>query len=213
MKSLYFLTDEILSLLELKEDSLFHKIPKEKIKFYINEASEIGKNIAIKYKNQDIESLLKSNGVDVVIKESCESKNLDIRGEIIFDKKEKQIVIYKNSMDQILSTLKEYGFNISKREVYNIHLAHEFYHFLEFNNNENTNNKLDEIDISFLGLIKRKATILKTREIAAHAFCKEILNLKFHPKMLDYIYLIENKKINLIEFKNYIDELESTYIK
>ncbi|MGY5238794.1 hypothetical protein [Clostridium tertium] len=213
MKNLYFLTDEILALLELKEDSLFHKIPKEKIKYYINEANRIGKNIASKYKNEEIESLLKSNKVNVLIKDNSKAKSLDIRGEITFDKKEKQIIIYKNSMDQIIGTLKKYGFNISKQEVYNIHLAHEFYHFLEFKNEENTNYLLDEIDVIFLGPIKRKATILKTREIAAHAFCKELLNLSFHPKILDYIYLIENKKINLKEFKDYVEELELKYIK
>lgn len=212
MKNLYFLNDEILSLLELVEDSLFHNIPKEKIKYYINEAVQIGKNLANEYKGKDIESLLRNHGVEVVIKECCESKNLDIRGEIIFDKEEKQIIIYKNSINQIIEFLKKHGLSISRKEVYNIHLAHEFYHFLEYSNNDNTNYKLDKIEIVLGRLIKRKATILKTREIAAHAFCKEILNLKFHPKLLDYIYLIESKKINLIEFKKYIKELEENYI-
>ncbi|GAA0087069.1 hypothetical protein UT300007_35100 [Clostridium sp. CTA-7] len=213
MKNLYFLTDEILSLLELKEDRLFHKIPKEKLNYYIYEANKIGRDIASKYKNEDIDLLLKNNGVAVLVKDKCESKNLDIRGEIIFDEKERQIIIYKNSMEQIVETLKKYGFNISKKEVYKIHLAHEFYHFLEFINNKNTNDLLDKIDITLLGVIKRKATILKVREIAAHAFCKELLNLNFHPKILDYIYLIENKKVNLKEFRGYINELELKYLK
>lgn len=212
MKSLYFLNDEILSLLELMEDSLFHKIPKEKIKYYINESIQIGKNLANEYSNKDIGALLKNHGVELVIKECCESKKLDIRGEIIFDKEEKQIIIYKNSIDQIIETLKKHELSISRKEVYNIHLVHEFYHFLEYSNNDNTNYKIDKIEIGLGRFIKRKATILKTREIAAHAFCKEILNLKFHPKLLDYIYLLENKKINLIEFKKYIKELEENYI-
>jgi hypothetical protein len=212
MKNLYFLTDEILSLLELKEDRLFDKIPKEKISYYINESNKIGRDTSIKYKNEDIEKLLKDNGVKVLIKDHCQSKNLDIRGEIIFDEKERQIIIYKNSIEQIVETLKGYGLNISKKEVYNIHLAHELYHFLEFKNEENTNYLLEKIDINFGRLIKRKSTILKTREIAAHAFCKELLNLKFHPKLLDYIYLIENKKIDLKEFKSYIDNLALEYI-
>ena len=213
MENLYFLTDEILSLLELKEDRLFHKISKEKLNYYIYEANKIGRDVAIKYKNKDIDLLLKSNGVDVLVKDNCEFKSLDIRGEIVFDEKERQIIIYKNSMNQIVETLKKYGFNISRKEVYKIHLAHEFYHFLEFINNKNTNDLLDKIDITLLGVIKRKSTILKVREIAAHAFCKELLNLNFHPKILDYIYLIENKKIDLIEFRDYIKELELKYIK
>ena len=212
MKSLYFLKDETLSLLELMDDSLFHKIPKAKIKYYINEAIKIGKNVAKEYNCKDIESLLKEHGVEVLVKESCGTKNLDIRGEIIFDKEEKYIIIYKNSINQIMETLKRHGLSITKKQVYNIHLAHEFYHFLEYSNNETTNYKLDKIEIILGGFIKRKATILKTREIAAHAFCKEILDLKFHPKLLDYIYLIENQQINILEFKKYIKELEENYI-
>lgn len=212
MKNLNFLTDEILSLLELKEDRIFHKIPKDRISYYIYESNRIGRNVAIKYKNEDLELLLKNNGVKVLIKDYCQSKNLDIRGEIIFDGKDRQIIIYKNSIEQIVDTLKRYGLNITEEEVYNIHLAHELYHFLEFKNEENTNYLLDEIDIKVWRAIKRKATILKTREIAAHAFCKEILCLKFHPKLLDYIYLIENNKIILEDFKAYISELELMYI-
>lgn len=214
MKDLSFLTDEILSLLELKEDRIFHKIPKERIRYYINESNKIGKNIALKYKNKDIdiELFLKDNEVKVLIKDCCQSKNLDIRGEIIFDGKERQVIIYKNSIDQIVDTLKRYGLKVSQKEVYNIHLAHELYHFLEFQNEKNTNYLLDTIEINIWNTIKRKATVLKTREIAAHAFCKEVLSLKFHPKLLDYIYLIENKKITLKELKSYVDELELEYI-
>ncbi|MCF0149137.1 MAG: hypothetical protein HUJ77_12170 [Clostridium sp.] len=212
MKNLYFLKDENLSLLELMEDSLFYKIPREKVKYYIDESIKIGKNVAKEYNCKDIESLLKENGVVVLLKESCGTKNIDIRGEIIFDKEEKQIIIYKNSIEQIIETLKKHGLIITKKQVYNIHLAHEFYHFLEYSNNEATNYKLDKIEIILGGFIKRKYTILKTREIAAHAFCKEILNLKFHPKLLDYIYLVENQKINIVELKKRIKELEENYI-
>ena len=214
MKNIYFLTDEILSLLELKEDSLFHKIPKNRIKYYIEESINIGKKAALQYKNEDIESLLGKNGVELIIKEKSPTKNLDIRGEIIFDKKEKKIIIYKDSIDQIIETLKESSFNVTKGQIYKIHLAHEFYHFLEYSNNKNTNDQLNKIEVNILGnVIKRRATILKTREIAAHAFCKELVNLKFHPKILDYVYLVESEKINLIEFKSYITELELMYIK
>lgn len=212
MKSLYYLNDEILSLLELKEDTVFHKIPKNKVKYFIYEASNIGREEAKKYKESTLEDLLKENGVEVIIEETCPTNRLDIRGEIIFDKKEKKITIYKNSMEQLYKSLNELGFKVSREKVYKIHLAHEFYHFLEFKNKKNTNELLDKVETIFIGPIKINSSILKTREVAAHSFCKELLNLKFHPKLMDYLFLLETKKINQNDFKNYITELNNEYL-
>ncbi|TGY43389.1 hypothetical protein E5347_00855 [Clostridium sartagoforme] len=212
MNNLYYLNDEILSFLELKEDIVFHKIPKNKIRYFLNEASNIGRKEAKKYKDITLEKLLKDNGVEVIIEETCPTKKLDIRGEIIFDKKEKKITIYKNSIDQLYKSLNESGFKVSREKVYQIHLAHEFYHFLEFKNKKNTNELLEKVETISIGPIKRKSSILKTREIAAHSFCKELLNLKFHPKLMDYLFLIETKKVDKNDFKRYITELNNEYL-
>lgn len=212
MKNIYYLNDEILSFLELKEDIVFHKIPKNKIKYFINEASAIGREEAKKYKESTLEDLLKENGVEVIIKETCPTKKLDIRGEIIFDKKEKKITIYKNSLEQLYKSLNDSGLKVSRDNVYEIHLAHEFYHFLEFKNKKNTNELLEKVETISIGAIKRKSSILKTREIAAHSFCKELLNLKFHPKLMDYLFLIETKRLDKNDFKRYIAELNNEYL-
>lgn len=211
MTNLYFLDDEVLGLLELKEDMIFNKIPKNKIKYYINEAINIGKIEAKKYSEENLEALLKRNEVDIIIKETCPSKRLDLRGEIIFDKKEKKIIIYKDSMEQLYNYLIEAGVNVTKQMVYNIHLAHEFYHFLEYKNSRNTNELLDNIETISFGPIKVKSTILKTREIAAHSFCKEVLRLKFNPKLMDYIFLIKSNRINKNELVKYVKESKVEY--
>lgn len=206
MKKLYFLNDEILGLLELQDDMLFHKIPKNKIKYYINEASNIGKREAEKYRGKNLDDILQYNGVETIIRDTSKSKRLDLRGEIIFDKKEKIIIIYKDSMEQLYNCLKEAGIVISKNMVYDIHLAHEFYHFIEYKNNKNTNELLDKIETISIGVIKKKSSIIKTREVAAHSFCKEVLGLKFHPKLMDYIYLIQNNRLDEKELRKYVDD-------
>lgn len=212
MEDLRYLDDEVLSLLELREDFLFHKLTKEQIKYYINESINLGQKTAQDFNNKDIEELLKNNGVSIIIEETNKSKKLDLRADIHFDDKIKEIKIYKKSLNQIYEVLKSFGLKVTEKQVYQIHLAHEFYHFIEFKDDKYTNDRLDKIVCFSLGPIKRKSTILKTREIAAHAFCKKLLNLKFHPKILDYIYLIENNEISNKELQKTVKELRKEYL-
>lgn len=212
MEDFKWLDDEILSLLELKEDFLFEKLNKDQIKYYIRESINIGEKIAKGFKNKDIEYLLKKNEVEIVVKEASIGKGPNLRAEIHFDKKIKRIVIYKDSIKQIFETVKYLGIEISEENVYKMHLAHEFYHYIEFAHSQYTNEQLDKIICFSLGPIKRKSTILKTREIAAHAFCKEFLKLKFHPKALDYIFLIAGNAKFADELKDNITYLRKEYL-
>ncbi|SHJ74086.1 hypothetical protein SAMN05444401_3763 [Clostridium amylolyticum] len=212
MKELEFLSDEVLSLMELREDVLFNKIPKEDVKYYIDEANRIGKSSAEVFKNSNLEEILKAKCIDVIIKESCEVRKLSLRGEIIFEDDNKKIIIYKDSIDQIYEVLKEYNFSLEEQDVYNMHLAHEFYHYLEYKNKAYTNDMLNKITVFSIGPLKRKATILKTRELAAHSFCKSILGLEFHPKLFDYMYLLKNNTISLEELKSYAENLSKEYL-
>lgn len=214
MKNIHYLNDINLSLLDLMEDNLFHKIPKNKVSYYINEAIKIGKDEAIKYKNKDLNQVLKENNVEVIIKpQRPNSKYVDIRAEINFTNKKREITLYQNSIDELYNSLKDVNMNVTKQKVINIHLAHEFYHYLEFKDKKFTNEKLDKIENFKIGPFRLKSTIVKTKEIAAHSFCKELLGLTIHPKTLDYMYLINKGKLDEKRLKNKIKELEDEYIK
>ena len=201
MENLEFLTDNALYLLELQQDILFHKIPKKKIQYYIDEAGHIGREYAKEYKGKNIRNILEKEGISVVIEKSSKGKSLGLRGEIVFSKKEKKIVIYEDSMEQLHASLKKHYRDIGLKKAYDIHLAHEFYHYLEYKNGKSTNELLDKIESIKIGPYIRKASILKTREIAAHSFCKEFLGLPFNPLIIDYIYLIENNEATIAEIK------------
>ncbi|VYU67651.1 hypothetical protein [Clostridium tertium] len=207
------LNDEVLSLLELKEDMLFHKLSKDDIAYYIKESINIGKNLAKEYKDKNIENILKENNVEIKVEKDSLGKKDSIRAEIHFDKKTKEIKIYEDSINKMFNTVKDSSLKINKKKIYEIHLAHEFYHFLEFKDDNYTNNKLKKIVSISIGPLKRKSTILKTREIAAHAFCKELLNLKFHPKALDYIYLAKGNKDFEDKTIKLIKELKKEYLE
>lgn len=212
MKNLNWLSNDVLSILELREDLLFHKLNKDQVKYYIDESRSLGHKLAQDFKNRDIEDVLKKNNVEVIMKESAPGKGLGLRAEIHFDKNTKKITIYKNSMKQIHEVLKKSGINISEKQVFNIHLAHEFYHFLEFRDSKYTNEQLEKVVCFSLGPIKRRSTILRTRELAAHEFCREFLNLKFHPKILDYMFLIDNDSKFEVQLREEVEELKDKYL-
>lgn len=201
MENLQFLTDNTLYLLELKQDILFHKIPKGKIQYYIEGARSMGRECSREYKGKNIRSILEKEGISVIVEKNSKGKSFGLRGEIVFSKKEKKIVIYEDSMEQLHASLKKYYKNIGLKKAYDIHLAHEFYHYLEYKNGKGTNELLDKIESIKLGPYTRKASILKTREIAAHSFCKEFLGLPFNPLIIDYIYLIETNETSIDAIK------------
>ncbi|MGL5378442.1 hypothetical protein [Clostridium sp.] len=213
MKNIPYLNDINLSLLDLMEDNIFHKIPKYKITYYINESIKIGKEEAKKYRDKDLSQILKENSVEVIVKpKRPNSKYVDLRAEINFTDKKREIILYENSIDELYNSLKNGNSNITKKKVIDIHLAHEFYHYLEFKSKNFTNEKLDKIESFKLGPFKLKSTIVKTKEIAAHAFCKELLGMRIHPKELDYIYLIKKGKLDEKKLRSKIKELENEYL-
>lgn len=212
MDILDLLDDFILSLFQLRDDTYFNKLSNEEVKYYISESIRLGKNLSKSLREKDIEALLKENGIEIeVIKGKDE--NLSLRAEIEFSKEIKKIKIYEDSIIDVYNNTKNHRFNLNKEDIYKIHLAHEFYHFLEYKYNIFTNERLKKITLFKLGPFKRESTILMTREIAAHSFCKEILKLDFHPKLLDYMYLIKkdpNYKQTLIKE---IDEYRNRFLK
>ena len=214
MDELKFLSNDVLDLLELSEDIVFNKIAKEEIKYFIEESRRIGKDKANKVlKNKfkdfnDVDKFLKDKKVDIYIKdEKLSGSVLYGRAEIEISNEKKIINLYKDSLNQLYESLNTFGITVSEEEVYRIHLTHELYHLLEYLDNEYTEKFMRNVRVLKFGPFRREVRVMKTREIAAHNFCKEFLNLKFHPKLMDYIYLIDNNLITVEELKDKISRL------
>ncbi|UYP01153.1 hypothetical protein OF820_05570 [Oceanotoga sp. DSM 15011] len=203
--------DEIMSFAELKEDQVFSKIEKKELLNYIKKPINIGKEEALIYKNKSIEDLCYEFGIKINFINKSQDKDLiAIRAD--YCDYDKNINIYTDSIYKMASSFKSLNFNnINSDDIINIHLAHEFFHFLEYNKIGLVNEKLPKvININFLG-IKKFSTVLKTREIGAHIFCKNMMNLKFHPKCIDYIYLISSKQLKIEEILKYFNDLKYEY--
>lgn len=206
------LSDKVLAYAELKNDLLFNKIPKDKICYYINQSLWMGKDKAIQYKHMNLQQMCHDKGLKIeVVAKSGKFYGVRFRAEINFSKRENVIKIYKDSLEELMDSCNRLNFSEDKltyEDILNIHLAHEFYHYLEYAQGKYTNEMLDKVDTIDLGFYKKKATILKCSEIAAHMFCKELLGLKYLPNFYDYLYLIDSGKTSLKNFEMLIDSLE-----
>jgi hypothetical protein len=202
--------DRVLAMCELSNDLLFNKIKSEKYLYYIDGSLSAGASAAQLYKEQNIKDLYKSNGIEI---EYSDEKNIfsgvEFRAQVTMDKNKKSVKLYRKSIDELarMSTLDNEAISLSR--AIDIHLCHEFYHYLEFCDGKSTAEKLDTIVTMKIGPFERKAHINRCSEIAAHSFAKEMLQLEYMPNVYDYIYLINSKKITQKDF----DELIEKYNK
>ncbi|MFV0343561.1 MAG: hypothetical protein ACK5JH_11870 [Anaerocolumna sp.] len=202
--------DEVLALCELSNDLLFHKIPEEKIMYYIRESLKAGKEEAILYKGADIQKLCKEHNIEVeYIKESKKTYGVSFRAQTEMDQKHCKIWIFEGSIKELSKHSHSMGRRgISYDEALNIHLSHEFFHYIEFKKENFVGEKLEPIVRINLPFLKKKGIIQRCSEIAAHSFAKELIGLNELPNIFDYLYLIKEGQMKEKEFNKMINSYE-----
>jgi hypothetical protein len=203
------LTDESLALLELSNDLLYHKIPEEKRKYYARESLEIGRKEARKYIDENIFGLYEKNHISIeYCKESKGVMGVVLRGQAVMGKTETKVELYPSSIQSlaehsILDGEQQLDYNMAQR----IHLAHEFFHFLEYSTGSFVSDRLEPVVTMKVFGWTRKANINRCSEIAAHAFAKELLHLPLLPNAYDYFYLIDTGKLQKDTFLQMISQI------
>lgn len=203
--------DEVLGLCELTNDLLYHKIPKDKIRFYIEESLKIGKSAAQSYKGMDIIEVCKESGIKVeFIKESKKTYGVAFRAQVEMNQKQTKIWIYEGALEDLAKNSNYAGRTpISYQDALRIHLGHEFFHYLEYKQNRFVSEELPKIiTVQVLGL-KREGSINRCSEIAAHAFVKELFQLEELPNVYDYLYLINSGQMKQERFSEMIQSYET----
>lgn len=206
-------TDEILSLAELKEDLYFKKLPEDKIKYYVYESIKIGEEAAKKIicsnPNKNIRDICEDKKIKIELKtDEYDFEIIQMRGK--YDAIEKKILLYDKSIKWLEDEFKKMKVDkmFDYETIAEIHIAHELFHYLEIEEIDYVYDKLDKAVIFKMGPIKKNYPIVKTSDIAAHIFCKNVLNLPFNPKIMDYYYLIGKGYIDFDYLENYFRELD-----
>ena len=194
--------DRFLAYLELRKDTFFHKIPTEKIRYYIDGALAYGKQLAVTVDFVDSSELCDRLGV-MVIKEIT-GKTETVRGTLELVKNKKTIRMYQQSLRQVAR-----DHNITLAQLEEAVLLHELFHLLE-EQTRSTTEQLERIEtMQFLGF-KRTAAVRQTREIAAHAFVKERMQLPFLPNYWDYSWDVEDPRESLLAIEEFRSIMEKS---
>jgi hypothetical protein len=207
--------DEVLALCELSNDLLYHKIPKGKLSYYIEKSLKFGRTAAEMYQGQDILKLYDENRIEVeYIKTSQKTYGVSFRAQVEMDKKQTKVMLYEGSIQELSQNS---GYEGRKPLTYEkalaIHLAHEFFHFLEFTKEDFVSDKLDTIETLKLPFYTKRVHINRCSEIAAHAFTKELLELNELPNLYDYYYLINSGKMKKSSFNEMIQNNEKLLLQ
>lgn len=188
-----------LGLMELRRDPMYSRIPEERRVQYAERSLSDGREAAGDTERLAIGELLERAGIAVRIEDASGGMfGSALRAQIDWTGKVPRIAVYRESMRQLAEAASAFPGTfgeLTAEAAADIHLAHEYYHWLEYTRGVFTAERLDPVEIRF-GPWKRKASVRQCGEIAAHAFAKKLLNLPHLPNLLDYLYLMHIGELN-----------------
>lgn len=185
--------ERVLALCELSNDMLFHKIPQEQLPLYVDGSIGAGRETARALEGRDIFDLYRESGV--AIRESGSGKRgygLILRGQATMGKEGCSVEVFRDSIQALSQHSGGPGEPcLTYDEALRIHLAHEYFHFWEYQSGSSIVERLPSVTTLTVLKLQRKAKINRCAEAAAHAFAKELLGLPDLPNLYDYRYLID----------------------
>ena len=105
-------------------------------------------------------------------------------------------------LDQIEQAAKKKGIDVTMCQIEQMHLAHEFYYYLEDSGAGNVSQTSEPVQFGILGLFTRRCAVRSLREIAAHTFAQKVCAADFHPLAWDWLILNEESSDRANEFMN-----------
>lgn len=205
------ISDHVLGMFELSNDLLYHKIPPERRSYYVSESLRLGREAAIRLAadgDGDVSRLYEKAGITITYQDkSGQNYGVSFRAQSEYDKNgEARVMIYTGSIRELanhshvsLCDGEEQIPALDEDTALKVHLAHEYFHYLEFQNGF-VSDSLEQVALTRILKWRRMGGILRASEIAAHAFAKELLGLPVLPNYYDYAYLCAEKKIRREDF-------------
>lgn len=225
---LHLASDRALGLMELKQDLIFHKIPRESYGNYIDGALRTGEEAAQEISRVTVtgaEMRAPANKETGAAPGSLSYDDLyalagRLEARVLLVEKpnvlagvvtraeyysgQRTITIYRKSIAQVKAYLDRAwpGLGWTEEGIAAIHLAHELFHHLEAIRIGLINEKFPKVLTFQLGPWKTFTSVRRLREIAAHKFTMEFLKLPFLPNLIDYLILVGQGKLKEAELTN-----------
>ncbi|QCT19389.1 hypothetical protein FEM41_06830 [Jejubacter calystegiae] len=189
--------NQSLAWLDLRGDAVFNKIPPARRRYYLDSALAAGERAASTLQTRDIRSLYAENGIEIKL-EQGEGLFFSVRFRAQFEYSEaksiRRVTLYQPSLESLRTSCERAGQPVTLEQIIDIHLAHEFFHFLEHHQNQPVGATLEKVCHFALGPWRSYSTVAATSEIAAHRFCQRVNGLACYPSWYDWLWLIDTGK-------------------
>jgi hypothetical protein len=182
--------NRVLAWLDLRNDAVFNKIPAEKYGYYLNNALAAGAEAAQEFAGQSVRDLYQQHHIDIQYEKGDGLFfTVQFRAQFEFSEQKniRRVTLYQPSLE---SLQRSSGLALDK--IIDIHLAHEFFHFLEYSRRKPVGESLDKVCNVAIGPLRRYSTVAATSEIAAHRFCQLLNELDYYPTYYDFLWLVES---------------------
>lgn len=186
------ITEEQYAVLELMNDPLGDCIPKEKYRDYARRAIAFGQEAYEQYQFDNLVEILTDAGVEIVQDErdfAYHGLTYEIWAQIIYGEKIKKIELFMPELRRKCQILKKSGIDVEEKWLIHLHIAHEFYHFLEYTSFGTAGMRLAPVRKKILFRTVQKP-ITSVSEIAAHSFAGRYMRSDILPQMTDYMVML-----------------------
>lgn len=214
------IADTVLGMFELSNDLLYGKIPEHRYRYYVEESLRLGREAAERVKGMgDIFQLYEDAGIRIIYQESSgENYGVSFRAQSEYGQDgSASVLMYRQSIADLAKHSQ-----IDEGKALEVHLAHEYFHYLEYHSGEVRDDRtmeyychgfvsdyLEQVQLLPIFGRKRSAGILRCSEIAAHAFAKELTGLAVLPNYYDYSYLMAKGMLKKEDFLEQAERFET----
>lgn len=202
--------DRLLAMCELSNDLLFHKIPPQRLAYYVDRSLQAGRECARLFAGTPVQKLYEQYGLSIHYSGNGKhGYGVILRGQSVMGPDGCSVEVYQDSIRELAAHSAWEGTVLSPAEALNVHLAHEFFHIWEYREGRSIVEELEPVTtLTLLGL-RRTAHISRCGEIAAHAFAKALNGLLFLPNFYDYLYLIDTNQMTSAAFQSLTERMDA----
>lgn len=209
MYNLTELTEEQFAMLELMNDRLFEYIPADDYRYYIRESIRLGEEAYEEYKCRDLEQILKEAQVEIIRNEREFEHGLPgykVWAQVSYGEHEKKIELFMPEIRKKCTVLTQNGIKVQEQWLVTMHLAHEFYHFLEYSCRGSAGEKLKPVKKKkFFRTVEKP--LRTASEIAAHSFAVRYMNSDIYPQLTDYLVFLHEGILTQEAFQKKMEQM------
>lgn len=187
-----------LAWLDLQNDPVFNKIPSDRYHYYLDNALMAGERVADAFSGSNIRELYDEHCIEIELKQADGLFfTVQFRAQFEFSEKKalRKVTLYQPSLESLQTSCAAQGLMLETDAIIDIHLAHEFFHYLEYAQQKPVSTSLDKVCHIAFGPFRRYSTVTATSEIAAHRFCQRLHRLEYYPTWFDFLWLVHSGKL------------------